>query len=134
MLYTTQAVWSFFTTLEQLGLVTDYSREINGVGNVATFYLQPYMDFGYLGTYFWTFIIALLAAIILQKTINNNNYIIIKLVCLSSINLVIFAMHNGFILRSKSFLVWILFSVVVSKVCQLKRRCFKKNGQIYLTS
>lgn len=117
-MYTTEALWGIFLPAGSMPGYKPLSFSI-GAFNVSTYLLHPYADYGIIGTFFWSFLIASLAAYYFINTLNKRN--IHNLVMLGIINITIFNLHNGFFLRSSSILIWFFASYFITLICYEKK-------------
>ena len=127
-LYTTEMFWGIFSNANKvIGSNELYSNF--GTFNVGTYLLQPYGDFGLFGTLVWTFIISLFCAYSYKKV--ESGFSIVGLICLGISFEVIFFMHNGFILRSSSELIWIIAGLLLDKcLCRARKAPVKKENMV----
>lgn len=118
IVYTTEALWgsfvdgSYFPSYEPLSFIS------LGVFNVSTYLLHPYADFGFYGVAFWAILFGILAGKS-EKSMQINPSIS-NLLFSAIMNIIVFTMHNSFILRSSSIIIWIIVAVIVVKWCRKK--------------
>ena len=118
-LYTTEMFWNIF--YKHTDVLVDSSLDLySGFGtfNVGTYMLQPYGDYGLFGTLLWTTLIAILASTSYKSYSKWSG--LISLTFLGIANEVIFSMHNGFLLRSSSFVIYIFIAIFLERTCRLK--------------
>lgn len=82
--------------------------------SVATYLLYAYCDFGKIGTIIWTMVFAALSVLGFNRAKKKPDPMWYTLTGL--MNAVIFTLHNGFILRSVGPLVWIIITIILSKM------------------
>jgi len=107
--HTTEAIWSPFIDSRHIDSYQSLSFFTGGF-NVSTYMLQPFADYGALGVFAWTAIIAVVAAYGFSRLSPFG----IRLYIVASSYYVIFYMHNGFVLRSTVFILWFLIAAVIN--------------------
>ena len=114
-IYTSEMFWGIFLSPNQ---INGFSNLYSGFGtfNVGTYLLQPYGDYGLVGTLFWTFLIAFFASVSYKVVSKHESLLALTFLGISYE--VIFYMHNSFVLRSSSELMFIVIAVVLSVLCR----------------
>lgn len=113
--YTSEMFWGiFFSSKQIIGDANLYKGM--GTFNVGTYLLQPYADFGIIGTLFWTSLISYIAIKSYRKVSQKETLIGMALLGISYE--IIYTMHNGFLLRNTSTLIYIFIAVVFSYLCR----------------
>lgn len=119
--YTTEAFWSLFIPTTEMSGFEPIEQNI-GAFNVSTYLLEPWADGGITGMV----LIASLFGFIAGRALKNAGGDSIKyIVLLGTSNVVIFTMHNGFILRSSSCFIWLIIGWLLSVYSSIK---FKKSN------
>lgn len=118
-IYSTRAIWGFFPNRYAIfSSVKDIDQAI-GAFNVSTYLLHPWGDFGSIGTYIWSALIAFISGAANKKC--RIRFGITSMVLLGIMNNTVFLMHNNFFLRSRSVLLWVAVSCVVQELCSIKK-------------
>lgn len=112
-LYTTEALWG---TIVDTGRFPLYENLYSGFGtfNVATYFLQPFADFGMLGIVIWTMIIAIIAGKLYYLLVKTGR---IKYLILEGIFYqIIFTFYCGFYLVNTTVILWLIFGIVIDRL------------------
>jgi hypothetical protein len=117
-LYTTEAFWSIFIPATAMPGFESIEQNI-GAFNVSTYLLQPWADGGIAGMMIVTAIFGFISGYATRKAKSSR---IFPIVLMGTMNVVIFVMHNGFILRSSSCFIWVLIGLGLSSYSQKKIR------------
>lgn len=121
-LYTTEAFWSIFIPKSSMPGFESIEQNI-GAFNVSTYLLQPWADGGIAGMMIVTAILGFISGYA-SRTARSSK--IFPIVLMGTMNVVIFVMHNGFILRSSSCFIWMLIGLGLSCYSQKKNRYNEK--------
>lgn len=117
--YSTEAIWGFFLNRDA---TLQYFGEIDqaiGTFNVSTYMLQPWGDFGSIGTYLCSAIIAFCSGATFKRCRHYPGTV--SVVLLGIMNITVFVMHNNLFLRTKTVVLWLLAALVIEYYIIKKR-------------
>ena len=118
--YSTEAIWGFFLNRDAIMFQFGENDQAIGGFNVSTYMLQPWADFGRIGTIVWSAFIAFCSGVVFKKCRHYPG--IVPLVLVGMMNISIFVMHNNLFFRTKTVVIWLFAALAIEMYIRKKER------------